>query len=65
MVFASFEVKNHVWLLRIERMKRGKRKGKSIIRVGMGRGWNFDYGFITGMGNTCAAPTRVWDGYGE
>ena len=65
MVFASFEVKNHVWLLRIERMKRGKRKGKSIIRVGTGRGWNFDYGFITGMGNTCAAPTWVWDGYGE
>ena len=46
-------------------MKRGKRKGKSMIRVGTGRGRDFDYGFIMRMGNTCAAPTRVWDGYGE
>ena len=46
-------------------MKRGKRKGKSMIRVGTERGQDFDYGFITGMGNTCATPTRVWDGYEE
>ena len=45
-------------------MKRGKRKGKSMIRVGTGR-WDFDYGFITGMGNTSVASTRVWNGYEE
>ena len=36
-----------------------------MIRVGTGRGRDFDYGFITGMGNTCAAPTQVWDGMGN
>ena len=46
-------------------MERGKRKGKSMVWVGTGQGREFDYGFITRMGNTCAAPTWVWDGYGE